>query len=232
VNQSSDGEKSVKAGLRELADAGYLIREQSKREDGKYSNVEWTFFEVPQEIKEILPQPYFRPAEIGLAQKDPLLSTEEKLSTERKQQQREEIAAVFFDCLRNVDIPEVDKIWLTKHHSEAVVSKSVAWATHPSTKVNQSLQQAIKWACKNNPEVPKLEADVSEENKAYAVKIHATIIPTSTAWMECGPKCVEIVSTGNDQTSMYVNYTEKGFKEQLENALRKRGLRQKVNKKE
>lgn len=232
VNQSSDGEKSVKAGLRELEDFGYLVREQSKDENGKFSNSEWTFFEVPQEIKEILPQACFGPAEIGPAQKAPLLSTEEKPSTERKQQQQRGIAAVFFDCLRDVDIPESDKVWLSKHHSEAVVKRSVDWATHPKTKINESLQQAIKWGCNNNPEIPKFEADLSEENKAYAENVEANTIRTQNSWVECGPKYVSVITSGNSDNSTFINYTEKGFKEQLENAMRKRGLKQRVNKKE
>lgn len=55
VNQSTDGITSVRAGLQELEDAGYLKREQ-KRENNQFSTSDYAFFEHPLTVKKCLPQ--------------------------------------------------------------------------------------------------------------------------------------------------------------------------------
>lgn len=52
INQSTDGKDAIKAGLKELEKAGYLLRIKGKNKKGQYS-CEWQFFETPQEIKNI-----------------------------------------------------------------------------------------------------------------------------------------------------------------------------------
>lgn len=54
-NQSTDGRDSVRAGLRELEEHGYLLRNYKRTEEMKFSKAEWIFYEVPQ-IKEKIPQ--------------------------------------------------------------------------------------------------------------------------------------------------------------------------------
>ena len=48
VNHSTDGKHSVNSALKELQDAGYLIKKQSRSEDGKFSNIDWELFDEPQ----------------------------------------------------------------------------------------------------------------------------------------------------------------------------------------
>lgn len=47
IRQSADGEASVRAGLKELQEAGYLIVKQERGEDGRWLPTEYTVFEYP-----------------------------------------------------------------------------------------------------------------------------------------------------------------------------------------
>ncbi len=87
INKSTDGEKSVRSGLIELEKSGYLRRTQDKDSKGKFSQVEWEFYETPTDIiKEMLPQAQNGEAVKGDAQKEVLPSTKEKLKTKENQQ--------------------------------------------------------------------------------------------------------------------------------------------------
>ena len=45
---STDGLESTRSAISELEKAGYIIRKQSRRENGSFSKIEYTIFEVPQ----------------------------------------------------------------------------------------------------------------------------------------------------------------------------------------
>jgi len=47
IKRSSDGRDSVKAGLRELEKTGYLVREQHRKNNGKFGDIEYLIFERP-----------------------------------------------------------------------------------------------------------------------------------------------------------------------------------------
>lgn len=83
IKQSTDGRDSVRAGLKELMDAGYLHKVQ-KREYNKFSSAEWVFYEEPRELKESLPQTGFPSTGNQSTENHPLLSTEIP-STEKQQ---------------------------------------------------------------------------------------------------------------------------------------------------
>lgn len=101
VNNFTDGKDSIKAGLKELEEFGYLHREQNKRPDGKFSKVEWVFYESPRGIKIISPQAGFPLPENPLPEKPvaenpPLLSTDlpSTESLPNTKQQKSVVAAV------------------------------------------------------------------------------------------------------------------------------------------
>lgn len=48
IKRSSDGRDSVKAGLRELEKTGYLVREQQRKVNGKFGDIEYLIYERPQ----------------------------------------------------------------------------------------------------------------------------------------------------------------------------------------
>jgi len=147
---------------------------------------------------------------------------------------REKKAAVFldlkssdeiYDCLKNIEIPLQDKIYLTKKYLESKVDHCVKWATHHSTKIKKNLQSALKWACDlvNPPEIPKSKEDLSSENKKIAQKAQTNFIH-KTLRIDALNTCVEIYHVGANAVSKTLNYTEKAFKEQFENTLRKMGI--------
>lgn len=82
INQSTDGRDSVRAGLKELQEFGYLIKEKQSRKDDKFSNAEWVFYETPQELKKSLPQTGFPSTENQTTENPPLLSIESLPSIE------------------------------------------------------------------------------------------------------------------------------------------------------
>jgi hypothetical protein len=76
MNQSTDGETSVNSGLAELENCGYLVRSRKKDEKGRFDKSDYTFYEVPQKLKESLPRTGFPPVDNSRLENQGLLSTE------------------------------------------------------------------------------------------------------------------------------------------------------------
>lgn len=127
-----------------------------------------------------------------------------------------------YECLLNIDIPEADKIEISARHSELVVKKAVAWATHPQTKINKTLVAAIKWACLHNPEIPKDGSAVIEQNRAYAKKYDG--VKKLSFTISALNEYVEIDHGSPYTPPVTIKYTVNAFKEQFENALRKANI--------
>jgi len=158
---ATDGRDSVRRGLRELEEYGYLRRVQKRDADGSFTSIEWHFFETPQELKNSLPETDFPSTDKASPDNRPLLSTDCLLSTERDQQQAAPAAAVIFDCLKEIQIPSSEKEWLMKNYSEGEIEEAIAWTeTQDDIK---SLAASIKWACKNKPKKPKKSLSIHEE---------------------------------------------------------------------
>jgi hypothetical protein len=225
VNRATDGKDSVSAGLRELEKAGYLRRSRIRNEDGTFARKGiWTFYETPEDLKESLPQPENPDQEIPDQAKPPQLSTDSKTSTDKKQQQGNAAAVVLFDCLINLEIPEPDKTWLCKNHSEAEVKHAVEWATHPMTKIETTLQQAIKWACKAKPKIPVLPIDQEEANRTWALAIEKHLIIPLYTHFTILSKSMEISYDTNKMPDV-LEFKAKGFKEQAASMLMKAGFK-------
>ncbi len=122
-------------------------------------------------------------------------------------------------CINDVDIPLPDKVEISKRYSQDVVKNAVAWATHPETKLSKGLSPAIKWACQNKPEVPRLRKDQNNENLAYAKKFDG--LKNNIAEVSALAGAAEIVFTTSQRAPIVIGYNEKGFKEILDNSLRK-----------
>lgn len=54
---SKDGKDSVKKGLKELEDLGYLVRTQAKNEKGQWAGYIYDIYETPQSVNPIMKQP-------------------------------------------------------------------------------------------------------------------------------------------------------------------------------
>lgn len=121
--------------------------------------------------------------------------------------------------LKEVDIPESDKIEITSRYARLVAKNAIEWATHPETKISTTLVQAIKWACKNKPKVPKNKVDEVEQNKQYAEKHDE--MKSDIGIVEAMPSCVQIVYTTSQKEPTGIKYEEKGFLEKFKSAMRK-----------
>lgn len=137
--------------------------------------------------------------------------------------------AVFIDkkiyiCLEPLDIPLKEKEWITRKYQESNVVHAVQWVTCPGRKVT-SFIAALKWACNVQPQIEKNPADIEEENKRYAKLKHATAKKNSMTIMEVLTKGVEfIITNGSGGISKWLDYAEKGFKDQLDTLMRKYSL--------
>jgi hypothetical protein len=125
----------------------------------------------------------------------------------------------YYESLNDVDIPLPDKVEISKRYSADVVKNAVAWATHPETKISKGLAPAIKWACLNKQEVPKTRKDQNEENLAYAKKYDG--MKNNVAEVTVLTQATEIVFLTSQRAPIVIAYNEKGFKEILDNTLRK-----------
>jgi phage replication O-like protein O len=127
-----------------------------------------------------------------------------------------------YECLDPIDIPRPDKIEITTRYGEDAVKNAIEWVKSPHTKITTTLVQAIKWACKNSPEIPKEKKDLVAENRSLAQKYDG--LESQFAKVEALNKHVEIVLKGCQRDPIVIAYEEKGFKEQFTSALRKANL--------
>lgn len=76
TKHSTDGKQSVRTGLKELQQFGYLIKNQS-REKGKFAKVDWLLYDEPGkvDIQVFLPQTEKRSTDNPPTENQPLLST-------------------------------------------------------------------------------------------------------------------------------------------------------------
>jgi hypothetical protein len=138
---------------------------------------------------------------------------------------------LLYPCLKDLAIPVDEKAWLMEHHSEPVVAKAVAWATHPTTQIKTTLPQAIKWACTSKPEIPVSSEDLTAKHKLIAQQIAAeAVAPTEgihnfpTASFDLLSKGVEITRAGGASVTV-IPYDDKNFVEKVIEALKKYGFR-------
>ena len=217
--RSADGEECVKNGLKELEKFGYLTREKLRNDDGTY-RYEYTFFEVPQEIKIIHPEPGFP----GLVH--PPLDNRRLLSTKELNTKTTTAAAAVFSCLEPLDIPEYEKLWISEHFPEPVVQHAVTWALHRNIKIKTTLVQTIKWACEAKPEIPPDIQKLSQDNMQIASKAERDYVAPS-AGIEVLHKHVEVFFKAQGKAET-IEYTEKDFEAKLQDALKRFGFKRKI----
>lgn len=152
---------------------------------------------------------------------------------EEKQQQAAPAAAVvssekkLYSCLVPLKIPEKEKRWLTDKYSEAIVVKAVAYVTHESFKISTTLTQALKWACSQADLQPlQTKEALAQENKSYAHSLEAAMMPNPDIRFEALNHCTEIVYKNHPYTKSYIS---SGFKEWLDEVLKKCGYKKKNN---
>ncbi len=161
INQSTDGRDSVREGLKELENAGYLLRAQ-KRENGKFGDADWFFYEVPQEkLKKCLPKTDFPTTVSPTTESHPLVSTENKVSTEKEQQQQD--AVVFSDLLQDFSKEEQAEM-LTAIERHNIPEERIRLAVDHIKQSTETIKSNVKffvWHCREKipPKICNKESD-------------------------------------------------------------------------
>lgn len=147
-------------------------------------------------------------------------SNEKKMTSLQKNSE-----SPIFEGLKPIDIPQIDKVEISKRYDENTVKNAIAWATNPQTKITKGLAPAIKWACRNKPEVPKkpvLEKniDCAPYNRAYFREIskisHKNGIRLHTFVTEAN----DYIQTDNSK----IYFKDSSFLEQVANFIRKKSI--------
>jgi hypothetical protein len=128
-----------------------------------------------------------------------------------------------YEGLKDVGIPDTDKIWISAHYDGPTIDRSIAWAIHPQTLIKKTLAAAIKWACEKNPEIPQTEGEKENANKQYALKTTKNLKIPSTQFVEVLNKYVEMGYGGIGQSTI-IAYNEPNFKEKFHESLKKHKL--------
>ena len=144
---------------------------------------------------------------------------EQKKQLEEQKQQQGEHAAVVFSCLKDLEIPHKDKLEICKHYPENRVNHAVAYATNPNIEIKTTLVQTIKWACKEQPEIPKSEEEIIAENKAYVQQLVPKLAKVQDVRGDINNKTVQLTFLTGQRLPFVLSYTEKTFKEQLHKGL-------------
>lgn len=150
--------------------------------------------------------------------------TKSQLTGNSGQLTSDPVQCKIYPCLMDIDIPQADRVWITRHHQEDVVKNAIEWSTHPQTKISTTLVQAIKWACSKKPQTPKTPEDVESENKRQGLKLLKQITKQPNYLkIEMLNNSIEIIYLGSQKPPEEVKYSEKAFLQQLKSKLYKSG---------
>jgi hypothetical protein len=179
----------------------------------------------------------FADAQLADAQKVPPSNTDSS-NTEKKQQHAAAPAVVFsaskkeqqqkqyagnsgqlkiVPILEKIDIPTKDKIEISKTYSLQQIQHSLEWIAKCKEPI-RSLAATIKWACKNQPEIPVSKQDLEQVSKTYALKYDGK--KNGNIVINALGKYVEIIS-GGQEGYLALEYAAKGFIDRFQSALRK-----------
>lgn len=231
VSQSNEKKYSIKAGLKELEEAGYLVKERRRDKKNQFKGWIYTFYEIPNEIKKSLPKrekpivgkPQYR-------ENQPLLSTDSLPSTEKKQQQDispNGSVVVFLDKLRKTGITDKDKQSIIRFAQKNKLSvedfsNAINYVTAPDFEINTTLTKAIMWALKEKPIMP--EPIDEEKNREMAEA--AEYILTSNSWnLEAlSSKVIFTSKTPTNSDTYEIKFSEHNFKNKLDQILKQCGF--------
>lgn len=135
-------------------------------------------------------------------------------------------AVSFYECLRKIDIPESEKIWISKTYDIKTVEHAITYATHPMTKIDTTLVRTIKWACRYKPTLPQKPEEIVSSNKELAKKLESTLKLPATVRFEVLNKYVEIGYKCGQNAPTVIEYSIAAFKDLLDKALQNYGLQQ------
>lgn len=250
VKHSTDGKDAVKNGLRELEEFGYLKREKARKEDGKFTDDIWVMYETSQikdEIKKSLPKADNPSLDNPSLDNPQLLSTKETKYEKKKEErpksvllseQKFRLSSLLFEKIQennpkakppNTDrwAAALDKMHRIDGYSWQEIEDLILFSQESSF-WKQNILSADKLRAKrdtlivqmkeqNKPSISEEQNKTFDENKAYAQMIK-TDKHLSREQMRVWDGYVEIKV---NKRWVHLFLTEKGFVEQLNNALRK-----------
>jgi hypothetical protein len=225
------GKDTIYKLINEAIEAGYLMRQEYTENNLK--RYKYLLSEKPK-FKKFLRYPDFQ--ETGRQDTEnpdskERISSKKEYLEEEQQQEGEPAAAVVgslekkkdkktYECLKDLAVPQKEKLWLTEHYSEEEVIKAIEFATHPNTNISKSLTAAIKWACKEKPEIPITPEQIIEKNKIHAAEIKKSVPIQKGAYLEILSKHIEIGFEGPWQPTC-ISYDDKDFLQKLNASLLK-----------
>lgn len=236
VNHSNEKKDSIKSGLKELENAGYLVKERRTNEKHQFVGWSYTFYEIPVEIQKKFPKA--EKPDVGKTQdreKPPLLSTDILLSTE--EQQQPPIGGcdvvVFDDLLKSTGLNKEEQRSIRSYMNRSKLkpedlAKAIDFVKRPDFVINKTLVKAIMWALKEKPKLPDPVDDKKNREMAEA----AEYILVSNSWnLETLSSKVIITSkTPNNSTTYEINLSDPNFKYKLDQTLKQCGFRSGLKK--
>jgi hypothetical protein len=223
--RSTDGRDSVRSGLKELEDYGYLQRDQGQDEKGKFEDAEYTFFETPREdLKKSLPQTGFPSTVFPATENPPLLSIKEQVSIKEllpdasASEKIAPMAVVVFPCLNELNIPDSLKIKISKENALEKVEESVKrcknWIgrSNDSSGILTCLKRFDYWT-----EQEKTNDPIENKNKSIQVLTKYKV--SSKLQINILNSIIEFLD--GSMNPICVNFSDFGFMDQLENAIQK-----------
>lgn len=235
---ASDGRDSFNSGIKELEKVGYLHRTlKNDEETGRFEGWEWHFFEepiTPEEFKKLLPndgKPVRR--ETPISGKATPTKNNKNNKKEEQQQEPAALLADFFvhECLKNVDIPDKEKLWISEHYpEESKVSKAIQVANEFARqgRIKTTYIQTLKWALSDEIEVPEptdpaeVEIHNREQVKALFKGVEEGVLTSSnnvpTKYVICN-KYIEFVF--GPMKAEIIDFDEKGCVKKLKDMMRR-----------
>lgn len=227
------GKDLVRSMINELEDHGLCTKTQFRDEKGRISGIDYTIHEVQQpakELKEKVPDKENPGLVAPSLAKPTQISNESKYVMKETTTGKEKTAVALFekpkpkihDCLADIDIPPKDKQEITERYPEQNVKHAIEWAKHPDTKITKGLIAALKWACKNQPQIPKSAEKVEENNRTYASQYDN--FRNKIAQICSLAKSVEISFPCSQKESVCIKYDCKEFKTIFNDLLQRLGI--------
>lgn len=235
ISQISDflgylSEKQVRTAIKYLVDAKvllegfynknkfdrttwYCLKDESIIQDSK-SNYEKTW-----RAEEETPRSLHKDTQVSC-----IIQEENNKNTQEQQQTQVAAAIEIFDCLKTIDIPEYEKVWLCKNHTEKDIEGAIAWSQLPETKIKKSLTAAIKWACENKIGCSSDAVAISKEHehRKHAISLENSVYCEKARFLALNDHC-EIIR--NDHVNpICFSYEDSEFIIKLAKELAKQGF--------
>lgn len=215
-NQCTDGKDSIKSGLIELEECGYLQRSQIRDEYGQFTKFEYHFFEIPQELKKCLPEADFPLPDKPLPENPPLLSNDCLLNNENNNPPQavvvsssEEKGNKTYECLDQLKIPDTLKSKITQEFSleqaSVATKRCTQWVGRPNDSVGvmTALNKSDQWLDKPNP------TESIDDNIKYLKSIcHLDLTKIGICHIAIGKDYIEFSCGSN---SKFFDITQKNF---------------------